>query len=302
MQRTPIEWCDYSSNPIYAVRKDTGKRGWACTRVSSGCQHCYAEAINKRLGTNLPYDTRSKKQVEYRLNDRELDALRKVSQPCRIFVGDMLDLFHADISDLILNRLFDALETPFKATIILLTKRPERMAHYLRKRWTYGYQPQFIWGGTSIEDQPAADVRIPMLRRVPVAVRFLSVEPLLEQVHLALDPGMEVSRGIHWVIVGGESGAQARPMHPSWARSLRDQCLSANVPVFFKQIGEWTWHDDPYVPGAETRVLFRDGSMSAYPCDYDPIDWARRGACLVRRVGKKRAGRLLDGLEWNQWP
>jgi protein gp37 len=180
-----------------------------------------------------------------------------------------------------------------------------------------------VWAGTSIEDQKRADERIPHLLKTPAAVRFLSVEPLLGPVDLrhvqtdiveidALtgDHGVirplqgRSDKRIHLVIVGGESGPGARPMHPDWARSLRDQCRSAGVAYFFKQFGEWAPIDDDTPRGAKLVYVDARGgvtpAISPYepgcPCDHDP-----RSEPMVR-LGKKRAGRLLDGREWNEFP
>lgn len=167
--------------------------------------------------------------------------------------------------------------------------------------WENGKPPANVWIGTSVEDQVRADERIPLLLQIPAKVRFLSMEPLLGAVTLPasmiMKQGGSVADGvawhlfgIHWVIVGGESGPHARPMHPDWARSLRDQCKAAGVAFHFKQWGEWAGH---YYPENGVVHVRKDGSLGDYPL----VDsWS------MKRVGKHAAGRLLDGVEHNCFP
>jgi protein gp37 len=167
------------------------------------------------------------------------------------------------------------------------------------------YAPPNVWIGTTVEDQERANERIPELLSIPARVRFLSCEPLLGPVEFSdvthradcvSRLGKPALEGIHWVICGGESGPKARPMHPDWARSLRDQCLAARVPFFFKQWGEWlavsqSDDDDPDTsPGSRKE--------SKFVCAHEDTG---TGECVFR-VGKKAAGRLLDGREWNEFP
>ena len=174
-----------------------------------------------------------------------------------------------------------------------------------------------VWLGASIENQQTADQRIPHLLRCPAAVRFLSIEPLLGPVDLSTwipeHPGMasmaEIeaweSRRLHWVIVGGESGPHARPMHPAWVRGVRDQCQAAGVPFFFKQWGEWCPSDcdNPQHYGRDEIYLDRAGRVArtASPFDGNPCDAGPCDASMVR-VGKKAAGRTLDGRTWDEMP
>jgi protein gp37 len=208
---------------------------------------------------------------------------------------------------------------------LLLTKRPEnfwyrvRLAaieHYARtgddafyiwlQEWRIeGKAPHNVWIGATVEDQERANERIPHLLKIPAKVRFLSCEPLLGPVEFSdvthradcvSRLGKPALEGIHWVICGGESGPKARPMHPDWARSLRDQCVAAGVPFFFKQWGEWlavsqSDDDDPDTsPGSRKE--------SKFVCAHEDTG---TGECVFR-VGKKAAGRLLDGREWNEFP
>jgi protein gp37 len=327
--RTKIEWTDATWNPI---------RG--CTRVSEGCRHCYAEGMAARFSdpgqwghglaqrVALPgggTDHRWTGKVE--LVDAALDLPLRWYTPRRIFVNSTSDLFHEKVPDEWIDSVFCVMGAATRHTFQVLTKRPERMRDYLtRRRCNFAVKapigggmvdwhpfnkelavPPNVWLGTSIEDQATADERIPHLLATPAAVRFLSCEPLLGPVDLTgiaiPRPDLRASvildvlngtgglvRGgpgrIDWVICGGESGPGARPMHPDWARSLRDQCQAAGVPFFFKQWGEW----EPRRGFACPDDLPRDGWHH-----FDP-------ECSMRRVGKKNAGRLLDGREWNEVP
>ena len=196
-----------------------------------------------------------------------------------------------------------------------------------------------VWLGTSASDQASADLRIPPLLDTPAAVRFLSAEPLLGPVDLTLDglaclpcpnaanglnmdpttgayeccsrcdhTGIGDEWGLDWVIVGGESGPRARPMHPDWARSLRDQCVAAGVPFFFKQWGEWADHTDGHKhEGSADRVILANGQVIGagvrkYGLGAVEPDWRERGAAWMTRIGKARAGRMLDGRTWDQMP
>ena len=194
---------------------------------------------------------------------------------------------------------------------LILTKRPENV----RKAWHWellGY-PDNTWIGTSVENQEQANKRIPELLEIPAAVRFLSMEPLLGPVSIETidgalyDGGMPFpwqrlkNPGIGWVIVGGESGPDARPMHPDWARGIRDQCQAAGVPFFFKQHGEWgiagEWYDTVHcelVNGRDGRRLPVVGGWGRWD---DANDYE-----VMRKFGKHAAGRLLDGREWNEFP
>ena len=175
---------------------------------------------------------------------------------------------------------------------LILTKRPRRMLEFVMEIGipNHGILPN-VWLGCTVVNQQEADEKIPILRQIPAAVRFISVEPLLEQTDLCLSPGIEISapygiHGIHWVIAGGETGPGARPMHPAWARSVRDQCQAAGVPFFFKQWGEWAPHNE----GSKYRQHCWNSGSSI------------RDLVVSSHVGKKAAGRLLDGREYNELP
>ena len=213
--KTGIEWTDATWNPV------TG-----CTKVSPGCAHCYAETITLRFRRGGPF---LPGKTTIRLHPDRLDEPGKWRSPRRVFVNSMSDLFHEEVSFDFVRQIFSKMETYDEHTYQILTKRPERMLEYME--WT-GWQswPDHVWAGVSVENQYWADRRIPLLRQVPCSIRFLSCEPLLKPLELDL-------RGIEWVIVGGESGHRARKMDESWALDIKDQCLDAGVPFFFKQWG-----------------------------------------------------------------
>ncbi len=279
--------------------------------------------------------------------DALIQPLRWVN-PKRIFVNSMSDTFHKDVPTAFLDRMFIVMALGWQHTFQVLTKRPERMAEYMadpdlpaRMDEEYGrwaseatesahqlsrcrssfmcrvqrdevlWPLPNVWVGTSVEDQAAADARIPHLLNVPAKVRFLSCEPLLGPVDLtAVDfggifgetnalngkrmPGGE--RLIHWVIAGGESGPNARPMHPDWARSLRDQCAAAGVPFHFKQWGEFTPTERREGVTYETFTQIADVEDRTYPIER--LDERTR----VWKVGVKRAGRSLDDVLHDAFP
>ena len=239
-----IEWTDATWNPV------TG-----CTKISPGCAHCYAEAITlrfKRGGPFLPGKT------TVRTHPDRLGDPKKWRSPKMIFVNSMSDLFHEEISFEFIGEVFKVMEDTPRHIYQVLTKRPEVMLEYslaCQNKW-----PENVWAGVSVENQHWADARIPVLEKVPVSIRFLSVEPLLKRVNLAshLD-------SVDWVIVGGESGPKARPVDEEWVRMIRDDCIAGQVPFFFKQWGGRynkargreldgrIWHELPFGPGNSVK-------------------------------------------------
>lgn len=310
---TKIEWADDTVNPW-----------WGCAKVSPACRNCYAEKMDARGlidgGGHWGKDAPRHIRVEAAIKDLSRVARRgdQEGRPRRVFIASMADIFE-DRPDLVepRKRLWGHLHNlGRRITPMLLTKRPEVMAEWVKRHGL----PDGAWVGTTVEDQRRADERIPHLLRVPAEVRFLSMEPLLEAVSLrpgwlrrrgcGCDPFWLDGCGIHspdcmegvqplsWVIAGGESGPGARPMRRDWARSIRDQCVAAGVPFFFKQWGAWrefsaadfggdwkAWHDH------EVK-LQEAGTARQVTAD---------NGCIYR-LGKRRAGRLLDGHEWNQLP
>lgn len=236
-----IEWTERTWNPM------TG-----CTKVSPGCKHCYAETMARRLtAMGAPGYERGFRLAMH--PGRLQEPLRR-RKPTTWFVNSMSDLFHAGVPDAFLDQVFDVVRATPQHTYQILTKRAERLPAYFATRRC----PRNVWLGVSVENRRHGVPRIDHLRHVDARIRFLSVEPLLE------DVGTLDLSGIHWVIVGGESGPKARPMAPEWAESVRRQCLHAGVAFFFKQWGIW-------------------------------------GADGVRR-NKKANGRELAGQTWDQYP
>lgn len=208
---TKIRWTNETWNPT------TG-----CSRVSAGCEHCYAEQLSLRFGwSSKPWSARNA-AVNVQLHPERLQKPYSWRKPRRVFVNSMSDLFHPIIPDEYIERVFAVMCDLPQHTFQILTKRPERAA-----RWQ-GPWPDHIWMGTSVENERAAS-RIEILRGCPAAVRFVSAEPLLGPLG---DLDLE---GIDWVIVGGESGPGHRTMNHSWARTIRDACVEQRVAFFFKQ-------------------------------------------------------------------
>jgi protein gp37 len=214
---TTIEWTDATWNPV------TG-----CTKISAGCDHCYAERFSERFrGTpGHPFET----GFDLTLRPERLEQPLRWRAPRMIFVNSMSDLFHKNIPKDFIDRVFDTMERATWHTFQVLTKRSSLMRGFLRQRYGTRLGPVHMWFGVSIEDGTKIS-RMNHLMDSPAGVRFLSIEPLIGPVG-ALDLS-----SIDWVIVGGESGPGARPMHLDWVRSIRDQCRHAEVAFFFKQWG-----------------------------------------------------------------
>ena len=215
-----IEWTDATWNPV---------RG--CKKVSPGCKHCYAETFAERWRgiPEHPYG----QGFDLRLVPEKLEEPLGWRRPRRIFVNSMSDLFQEGVPAAFVKRVFETMTRADWHTFQVLTKRDERMRDIVSALPKKLVGHPHVWLGVSVEDRKYGVPRIDVLREVPSAVRFLSIEPLLE------DVGDLNLRGIHWVIVGGESGPRARPMRAEWADNVRRQCLDADVAFFFKQWGAW---------------------------------------------------------------
>lgn len=258
---------------------------------------------------------------EVRWHPDRLDQPLRWTKPRRIFVNSMSDLFHEDLPMLL--QVFSIVAIACKHAFMVLTKRPKRMLAYMSDparrgeiaRWrstggmyrahvvAEGFEERISWPipnlllGVSVENQATADERIPLLLQTPAAMRFISAEPLLELVHIELylekithskhDSGRNgrtwIDRGLDWIIAGGESGLGARPMHPDWVRSLRDQCQTVGTKFFFKQWGEWTTEFPQDLSLANRAETYQHGKH-------------------FYRIGKKKAGRILDGRTWDEIP
>lgn len=214
--QSKIEWTERTWNPVVG-----------CTKVSPGCKHCYAETMAARLqamGT-AGYEN----GFELTILPNRLDEPLKRKKPTIYFVNSMSDLFHESVPFSYIDQVFDVIEQAKQHTFQILTKRAERLSNYFITRRV----PHNAWIGVSVEDKKYGVPRIEHLRRVPARIRFLSAEPLLEEL------GDLDLRQIHWVIVGGESGKKARPMKQEWVESIRHQCQQQEVAFFFKQWGGW---------------------------------------------------------------
>lgn len=296
--KTGIEWTDATWNPVVG-----------CTPVSSGCDNCYAarEASGRLAHLDLYAGLAKDGEFtgEVRLVPERLDQPRHWTRPRRIFVNSMSDLFHPKVPIDFIREVFDVMASCPQHTFQVLTKRPHRMARFT---WAYyrdatGPAPN-IWLGTSIEN---ADNlwRCRPLASTFAAVHFLSLEPLLGPLEdLKLD-------GIDWVIVGGESGPNARPMCPVWATDIRDRCQEQHIPFLFKQWGEWGfkagrdhyWSHRVYADGrvlprrsAEELGALFDRDFGGFVVDLLE-EWYGMG-----KIGKKSAGRELDGRTWDEYP
>jgi protein gp37 len=215
--KSAIEWTDATWNPV------TG-----CTKISAGCDNCYAERFSERFrGTpGHPFET----GFDLTLRPLRLQQPLEWKTPRRIFVNSMSDLFHKEIPSTHIDRVFDTMESAHWHTFQVLTKRSSLMRTYALERYKKRPAPAHIWLGVSVEDAGKFS-RVKHLSDTPAQVRFLSLEPLIDRL------GKVPLKGIHWVIVGGESGPRFRPMHAEWVREIRDQCLAQGVAFFFKQWG-----------------------------------------------------------------
>lgn len=301
-----IEWTGETWNPIVG-----------CSIVSPGCTNCYA------MKMALAPEHIITKPLRW-------------SKPRTVFVNSMSDLFHEDVPDAWIDKVFAVIGDTPQHTYQVLTKRSARMRQYLshpqRSRYIAHEAAKLddrgsfaaaatwdriealcrkplpnVWLGVSAERQQEACERIPDLIMTPAAVRFVSAEPLLGPIDFGRffwQPDLPNARRddrLHWVIVGGESGPGARPMHPDWARGIRDQCQEAEVPFFFKQWGTWA----PCFGQMDVEraaVSVHDGTTFTVAAHERPRMFSMLDRATMKRVGKAKAGRLLDGREWNEMP
>lgn len=280
-ENTAIEWASHTFNP------------WVgCTKVSPGCKFCYAEHLMDHRMGRAKWGAGQPRQRTSLANRRKPIAWDKAAAKAgirqRVFSASLSDVFDVEAPQEWRDELWALIAKTSNLDWLLLTKRPQNVMGMVPASWKFLF-PKNVWMGVSVENQDAANERIPILLDIPACTRFLSCEPLLGPVDLtrvrvpwgernALDGAVEgrgMTPSIDWVIVGGESGANARPMHPEWARSLRDQCLVSGTRFFFKQWGEWG-------PSQIEAVLNGEMEMSM--------------------LGKKSAGRLLDGELYSSIP
>ncbi len=305
--KSQIEWTESTWSPV------TG-----CTKVSAGCKHCYAEReVEMRWSKNPKSVWYGRAFADVRVHPYQYLQPLSWHKPRRIFVCPRSDLFHEDVPDGALDEIFATMMIAQKHTFQVLTKRPERAEQWFARGRLADNTPSRIlalaealvdwdrpptwplpniWIGVSVEDQATAEERIPVLLDLPAAVRWISAEPLLGPINLqSIDlgdawvnaltghfsddpPDWNSGPKLDWIVAGGESGPKARPMYPDWIRSLRDQCAAADVPFLFKQWGEWG------------------------PCEPIGEAIAVQIAPGMQRIGKRRAGRLLDGVLHDEYP
>lgn len=301
-ENSEIEWTDHTFNP------------WiGCTKVSPGCDHCYAERReDKRLhrvrwGAGQPRQRTKTWGDPERWNKAHDAFFAQYGRRQRVFCASLADVFDNEVDPAWRADLFRLISETPNLDWLLLTKRIGNAARMMFEA-RGGHLPlQNAWLGATVVNQDEADRDIPKLLATPAAKRFLSIEPMLGPIDLKrllhYDTGRTI-RGIDWVICGGESGPGARPMHPDWARALRDQCTAAGVAFFFKQWGEWA-PGSTYNIAQRTAAVAHDGrvapngrSVTDYPNGATSAD----GWSMVHWAGKKTAGRQLDGREWNEVP
>lgn len=297
MGKSKIAWTDRTWNPI------TG-----CTKISPGCDHCYAERMSKRLAGRSGYDRDEPFKVTY--HPKRLSEPLRATKPHMYFVCSMGDLFHDDVEDKWFEQVFDVILECHRRNkghvFQLLTKRPRRMVYSIARSYKrHGITDPLpgLWLGATVEDQKRADARIPWLLAAMALIRFISVEPMLGALKipawLELWPNFE---GLNWVIVGGETGPGARPTHFNWVADLRDQCVDAEVPFFFKHWGEWQSSPDTPLMMTKTEdqkvAMFRDGYFH---------DWGDGWHAL--KVGKRAENSELlfnqqtqELQQWREFP
>ena len=272
---TSIEWTDHTFNPW-----------WGCTKVSPACDHCYAEAWDKRTGGNH-WGSRADRRP---FGDKHWDeplrwdrAAAAAGTRRRVFCASMADVFDNAAPKGARDRLWYLIRSTPRLDWQLLTKRPQNVRKMLPSDWGDGYAN--VWLGTTTENQEEAERRVPHLISIEARVRFLSCEPLLGAIFLTRD---WLNGKLHWIIAGGESGPKARPSNPDWFRSLRDQCAAAGLAFHFKQWGSW-------VPDFGEQALSMKRMKRIQP-------ESALGLQYLLRLGKRASGRELDGRTWDEFP
>lgn len=341
-ENTKIEWCDHSWNPwlgctkvsagcanCYAEQLMDGRFGkvqWGpqgTRKRTSAANWRKPLQWNKEQWLECPACGWRGAAVSI---CPDCDRVHPNTTRQRVFCASLADIFE-DRPELVEWRidLFRLIHQTKNLDWLLLTKRPENVVDMAALDSPAVKMPDNVWIGTSVEDQEQADKRIPELLKIPATVRFLSIEPLLGPVDLPtfgsyIDPdgfgnngpmsfqlgsSIEPDNPIDWVIVGGESGPNARPMHPDWVRSIRDQCQAAGVPFFFKQWGEYGVFDHTvsmHEASKESGYLHRSGKYTKFSRSTPPVTGKFEDLAMMMKVGKKAAGRLLDGVEWSEFP
>ena len=259
MAKSSIPWTDYTFNPISG-----------CQKISPGCKNCYAERLTKRIGKSFS---------EIALQTDRFDYPFPEHPARKIFVGSMSDIMLAPVN--YLYRIFDTIchKRYAQHTFQILTKRPEILVEFDANYININYHK--IWAGISAEDQEWFDKRILALILTSFKIKWVSLEPLLDSIDLS-----QYINDLSWVVVGGETGPHARPMNPVWVRSIRNQCVAAGKPFFFKSWGEWA-------PVEQVKEIADTDHITRL----DNADHVR-----YIRLGVRHTGRMIDGKEWNQLP
>lgn len=339
----PIGWLNM---PGY--KPETWNPIVGCTKASPACNDCFAERMANRL-SGMPKTAYYKEVItDGKWNGRTVLAESQLTKPLQwksprmVFTVDMGDLFHESVPFVWIDAVFSIMSDNDKHIYVLLTKRPERIVEY------YSYKKKInggipwkakdnVWIGVTAENQKKADQRVSTLLTIPAKKRFVSIEPMLGPIDLTIIKykvrntqfitdtldgttfRKHDTNKLDWVICGGESGPKARPMHPDWVRSVRDQCASANVPFFFKQWGEWQSY---WFNMTSKEVCFK--MYSSY-LQFTQKDWVNKGdACIsldgklcktggdmqqaqypvaiMQRLGRKNTGNMIDGVRHQNWP
>lgn len=286
MAKNPIGWCDITWNPV------TG-----CTPISEACDHCYAKRMAHRLKGRFGYPADEPFRVT--LHHDRLEEPGRWRKHHRVFVVSMGDLFHPDVPTNFIHKVLSTCHYRPRHTFLFLTKRPRRILEEFSDMSGGGFWTPNMWLGVTVENQARLDERVWHLLQIPAAKHFISYEPALGPIKAErwLKPfsdfpscmsgdGPTYRKALDWVIAGGESGPRARPSHPDWFRSVRDQCQAAGVPFWFKGWGEWA-------PNCLCDT------KQAHKAIARPQP-GKQG--VMFHCGKKRAGRLLDSREWNGVP
>lgn len=318
-EQSKIEWTDHTFNP------------WeGCQKVAPECDHCYAENRDQRFTGGIhwgPKAPRRRTSAQNWNKPRRWNAQAEAFHAThgrrqRVFCASLADVFDNAVDTSWREDLWALIRECDQLDWLLLTKRPQNIAKMLPPDWADGWP--HVWLGTSAGTQKTANQHIPHLLRVPAAIRFVSAEPLLGSIDFAAVPKGKISNNItichgaltgvdglgrsgphiDWVICGGESGPNARPMHPDWARDLRDQCTAAGVAFFFKQWGNWTAEIDRDKDDPDWRANYAKANRDGWAILNSEGGTGFHGdrVHLMKRVTKDAAGRSLDGQQWNEVP
>ena len=301
--KSKISWTESTWNPVVG-----------CTKVSPGCDNCYAERMANRLAMMKTRGLANQKMLDKYgsvvnwfaedtmrargwngktfCDEKALEKPLHWKNPRKIFVSSMGDLFHESVPFEYLNKMFAVMAMCPQQTFQVLTKRPERMREISKKWWSREGWASYknLWFGITAENQEWWNKRKEVFFSIPAAVHFVSNEPMLSAIRYTDDELRQLS----WIIVGGESGPGARPMHPDWARGVRDQCEAAGVPFFFKQWGK-------HLPESQYESMDENTWRSIDGDGIEP-ELCGLGNLKTWRVGKKKSGRLLDGREHSEYP